>query len=49
MNSVARPLILAALAAALPASASSQTIDIPRTPSGRPDMNGLWQALGNAH
>jgi hypothetical protein len=22
---------------------------IPRTPSGKPDMNGLWQALGNAH
>jgi hypothetical protein len=22
---------------------------IPRTPTGRPDMNGLWQALGNAH
>ena len=23
--------------------------DIPRTPSGRPDFNGIWQALGNAH
>jgi hypothetical protein len=22
---------------------------IPRTPTGRPDMNGLWQALGNAY
>lgn len=23
--------------------------DIPRTPSGRPDMNGIWQSLGNHH
>ena len=32
-------------AAAAPATAQ----DIPRTPSGQPDMNGIWQALGNAH
>ena len=25
------------------------TDSIPRTPSGRPNMNGIWQALGNAH
>ena len=31
----------------IPISAFAQ--EIPRTPSGRPDMNGLWQALGNAH
>ena len=23
--------------------------DLPRTPSGRPDLNGIWQAMGNAH
>ena len=23
--------------------------EIPRTPSGRPDFNGIWQAMGNAH
>jgi hypothetical protein len=23
--------------------------EIPRTPGGRPDFNGIWQALGNAH
>jgi hypothetical protein len=29
--------------------AAAQSADIPRTPSGRPDFNGIWQALGNAH
>ena len=24
-------------------------LEIPRTPTGRPDMNGIWQALGNHH
>jgi hypothetical protein len=33
----------------VPAVASAQLGEIPRTPSGRPDLNGLWQALGNAH
>jgi hypothetical protein len=23
--------------------------EIPRTPTGKPDMNGIWQALGNHH
>ena len=36
-------LLLAATAAA------GQAQQIPRTASGRPDLNGLWQALGNAH
>lgn len=44
-----RPVILAALMMALPACGGAQDGEIPRTPSGRPDMNGLWQALGNAH
>ena len=30
-------------------SADAQTTDIPRTQDGKPDMNGIWQALGNAH
>lgn len=38
---------LAALAL-FPLGATAQQA-IPRTPTGRPDMNGLWQALGNAH
>ncbi len=32
----------------LPLQALAQA-EIPRTASGRPDMNGIWQALGNAH
>jgi hypothetical protein len=32
-----------------PESEAAQQNDIPRTPSGRPDFNGIWQALGNAH
>ncbi len=33
----------------LPACADAQSTTIPRLQSGRPDLNGLWQALGNAH
>jgi len=29
--------------------ASAEQSSIPRTPSGRPDFNGIWQALGNDH
>ncbi len=28
---------------------AAQSTDIPRTAAGKPDMNGIWQALGNAH
>jgi len=34
---------------ASPAVTQAQSGDIPRTASGRPDMNGIWQALGNAN
>ncbi len=48
-HAVAR-VVLGLLAAALvPMYAQAQSSDIPRTVSGRPDLNGIWQALGNAH
>lgn len=45
------------LAGGFPADLAAQTgppedvprAEIPRTPTGRPDMNGIWQALGNHH
>ncbi len=33
----------------VPVIAEAQSGDIPRTASGRPDMTGIWQVLGNAH
>ena len=48
-SALTRLLVFAALAATLPICASAQSADIPRTASGKPDLNGLWQALGNAH
>ena len=34
---------------ALPAAAQSSAADIPRTAYGRPDLNGIWQALNSAN
>ena len=31
------------------AAAAETTSDIPRTPSGKPDLNGIWQVLMNAN
>jgi hypothetical protein len=40
----------AAIAISLVAAAcEAQTGEVPRLPSGKPDMNGIWQALGNAY
>ena len=51
LSSPRRAAALVALLAVafLPAFAEAQNAAIPRTPTGRPDLNGLWQALGNAH
>lgn len=38
-----------ALLTLAPIAVAAQSGEIPRTASGRPDMNGIWQALGNAH
>ena len=40
--------LLATLSALLSTSLLAQS-DFPRTPDGRPDLNGIWQALGTAH
>ena len=40
---------VAALALLVPLLCEAQRGAIPRTPLGKPDMNGIWQALGNAH
>lgn len=43
-------LLATALATVLaPAPTRAQGRDIPRTAGGHPDLNGIWQALGNAH
>ena len=39
----------AALVLLVPLLCEAQRGAIPRTPLGKPDMNGIWQALGNAH
>ena len=47
---IGRAGLAALLVATLfPPSGQAQSGDIPRTSSGRPDLNGIWQALGNGH
>ena len=41
-------LFVACTAPVEPAANAAEN-DIPRTPSGKPDLNGIWQAMGNAH
>jgi hypothetical protein len=46
------PALVAALALSLPLASgctSDTGPELPRTASGHPDLNGIWQALGNAH
>lgn len=49
LGPVAAAVVCATLAVtSAPAPAGAQAA-IPRTATGRPDFNGIWQALGNAH
>ena len=49
------PIVRTVLATVMPlflfgaASSYAQRPAIPRTAAGKPDLNGIWQALGNAH
>ncbi len=42
-------MLIACLVVVPTLAAAQQTAGIPRTATGKPDLNGLWQALGNAH
>jgi hypothetical protein len=42
-------LVASLLTAAGASVASAQDYRAPRTPDGKPDLNGVWQALGSAH
>ena len=43
------PVVLGLLLAVLPAVAQTQAYRAPRTADGKPNLNGIWQALNEAH
>lgn len=49
MTAATRTVAAVVLLALTSASASPPEYQAPRTPDGRPDLNGIWQALGTAH
>ena len=46
---IATAVATAGLLAVTPATAQAQEYRAPRAPDGRPDLNGIWQALNTAH
>ncbi|MDE0165364.1 MAG: hypothetical protein OXL36_09725 [Bryobacterales bacterium] len=49
MTTAASTVAAVVLLALTSVSASPPEYQAPRTPDGRPDLNGIWQALGTAH
>ena len=49
ISSGATVIVLAFLLAGLPVSGQSSDQAFPRLPSGRPNLNGIWQALNSAN
>ncbi len=46
---IATAVATAGLLAVTPATAQAPEYRAPRAPDGRPDLNGIWQALNTAH
>jgi hypothetical protein len=44
-----KSVVLLILLSAIPVAAQTQTYRAPRTPDGKPDLNGIWQALNEAN
>jgi len=49
MQNAQAPAMLFMILAVVVATASGQTPEIPRAWDDRPDLNGIWQAIGTAH
>jgi hypothetical protein len=49
MNVFAKQIYLIIAASALVLSSAAAQEKIPRTADGKPDINGIWQAMGSAH
>ncbi len=47
-NGFTRSIIAVAVLAVSPIPASAQTSALPRTPDGKPNLQGIWQALSPA-
>ena len=49
MQKARAPALLFVILALVAATVSGQSLEIPRAWDDRPDLNGIWQAIGTAH